>query len=195
MHSLKKYHRRSIRLKGYDYSQEGSYFLTIRASQGKNLFGDIINGEMVLNEYGIIVRDEWLKTEIIRTEIVLDEYVIMPNHFHAIVSICRDDRIGVGNRPVADTNTLVADTITAATYTNCSLIKSLPGGPKPKSIGALVSGFKSVVTKRVNEIRQTPGCPVWLRNYYEHIIRNEEDLNRIRQYIINNPAKWGLSNE
>ena len=183
MYSLKKYHRRSIRLKGYDYSQEGSYFLTLRTSQGKNLFGEIIDGEMVLNEYGIIVQDEWLKTEIIRAEIVLDEYVIMPNHFHAIVSIYRD------------TNTSVAHTIPAATYTNCSLMKSLPGGPKQKSIGALMSGFKSVVTKRVNEIRQTPGCPVWLRNYYEHIIRNEEDLNRIRQYIINNPVKWGLFNE
>ena len=66
MHSLKKYHRRSIRLKGYDYSQEGSYFLTLRTSQGKNLFGEIIDGEMVLNEYGIIVQDEWLKSDMIR---------------------------------------------------------------------------------------------------------------------------------
>ena len=120
---------------------------------------------MVLNDIGKIVADEWIKTGDIRDEIELDAWVVMPNHFHGIVMIRR------GDRPVAPTPT------------------PLPG-PRPKSIGSLMSGFKSAVTKRINKIRQTPGISVWQRNFYEHIIRNETELGNIRQYIINNPLNW-----
>ena len=164
------HHRRSIRLKGYDYSQSGAYFVTVCTQNRECLFGEIVAGEMVLNEFGKIVADEWIKTGEIRDEIELDAWVVMPNHFHGIVIIRRGDR-PVAPTPVAPTPAPLS-------------------GPRPKSIGSLMSGFKSAVTKRINEIRKTPGISVWQRNYYEHIIRNEKSLENIRNYIIHNPAQW-----
>jgi REP element-mobilizing transposase RayT len=149
-------------------------------------FGEIINDEMVLNKNGKIVRDEWLRTSEIRHEIVLDEYVVMPNHFHAIILIndCR------GDRPVARTNNLQVTRTPKK-----PVVPDSPNGPKPGSIGAFVAGFKSVISKHVNEIRQTPGVPVWQRNYYEHVIRDEDELKEVRQYILTNPMKWALDRE
>ncbi|PIP72247.1 MAG: transposase, partial [Nitrospinae bacterium CG22_combo_CG10-13_8_21_14_all_47_10] len=141
--------RRSIRLKGYDYSQAGAYFVTICAQNRECLFGEIADGQMVLNDAGEIIAEEWMKSGEIRDEIELDEWVVMPNHLHAIVMIRR------GDRPVAPTSP----------------------GPHPKSIGALLAGFKSAATKRINKTRKTPGAKIWQRNYHEHIIRNENELN------------------
>jgi REP element-mobilizing transposase RayT len=121
---------------------------------------------MVLNEYGEIVREEWLKSSEIRSEIRLGEYVFMPNHFHAIVYIVDNRDSRRDDRPVA------------------------PTGPTPQSIGALIAGFKSAVTKRINTIRNTPGIAVWQRNYYEHVIRNEVDYHQIAEYITDNPRRW-----
>lgn len=165
---LDRQHRRSIRLKGYDYSQVGAYFITVCAQNRECLFGSVVDGEMRLNGAGTIVADEWLKTTMIRDEIELDEWVVMPNHFHGIVWINHHRR---GDWPVA------------------------PTGPQPRSLGSLMAGFKSAVTKRINENRQTPGEKIWQRNYYEHIIRNESELNRIREYIVNNPLQWELDRE
>jgi len=162
------HNRRSIRLKGYDYSQAGAYFVTICTQGRVCLFGEIADGKMVLNDAGRIVADEWIKTALIRDEIELDEWVVMPNHFFFFFLIRSR-----GDRPVAPTPT------------------PLPG-PRPKSIGSLMSGFKSAVTKRINKLRQTPGAKLWQRNYWEHIIRNDGELNRIRQYIMDNPAKWEM---
>ena len=162
------HHRRSIRLQEYDYSRAGAYFVTICTKNRKCLFGDVIGGQMVLNDAGQIVVDEWTKTALIRDEIQLDEWVVMPNHFHGIVWITHGTaRHCRGDRPVAPT-----------------------AGPQPRSLGAMIAGFKSAVTKGINELRQTPGAKLWQRNYYEHIVRNENELNRIRQYIINNPENW-----
>jgi len=169
----KIHHRRSIRLQGYDYSQAGAYYITIVAYGREWVFGEIVNGEIRLNQFGAIVRDEWEKSAQIRAEIELGAYVIMPNHFHAVVIITARPEDGTGDRPVAPT--------TVAPTAN---------GPRPQSIGALMAGFKSSVTKRINEIRKTPGIPVWQRNYYEHIIRNDEEHNRIHLYIEANPANW-----
>jgi len=154
-----------MRLQGYDYSSPGAYFVTICTQNRGCLFGDIVARKMVLNDAGKILADEWIKPGDIRDEIELDAWVVMPNHFHGIVMIRR------GDRPVAPTPT------------------PLPG-PRPKSIGSLMCGFKSTVTKCINKIRQTPGISVWQGNYYEHIIRNETELDNIRQYIINNPLNW-----
>ncbi len=162
------HHRRSIRLKGYDYSQPGAYFITICTHQRECLFGDIVDGKMILNENGRIVSAEWIKTAEIRNEIELDQWVVMPNHFHGIMVINgMGNDIGRGNRLVAPTN-----------------------GPQPRSIGAVMAGFKSSVTKQINEMCRTPGEKVWQRNYWEHIIRNDVEFKRIQQYIQNNPQKW-----
>jgi putative transposase len=163
------HHRRSIRLNGYDYSDPGAYFVTICTYDRICLFGKITNGEMKLNGYGDIVRDEWEKSPLIRAEIELGPFVIMPNHFHCIIKIIdlANDRRGV--RPDAPTRR---------------------PGPSKYSVGAWAAGFKSVVTKRINLLRKTPGSPVWQRNYYEHIIRNETSYNAIAAYIANNPAQW-----
>ncbi len=166
-----KYHRRSLRLKNYDYSQAGYYFVTICCYQKQCLFGDIVNSVMQLNQYGEIVEQEWLKSALIRKEIKLDKYVVMPNHFHRIIIINPVSANGCSPLPQP---------------LNQSIIPSM----KPKSLSSLMSGFKSAVTKNINLIRKKPGTKIWQRNYYEHIIRNETALNHIRQYIINNPLSW-----
>jgi len=169
----KKHHRRSIRLKGYDYSQPGGYYVTVVTYNRECLFGEIVDGKMILNELGRIVYDEWIKTAEIRDEIELDEFIIMPNHIHGIIFIVDNRR---GNRRVG--------------AHGCAPLRR-----QPKSIGSIMAGFKSAVTKRLNKFRKTPGTPVWQRNYWEHIIRAENDLNKIREYIINNPLQWELDDE
>ena len=165
-----KHHRRSIRLPGYDYSQAGFYFVTICCQGRQCLFGKISNGEMQLNQYGEIVRQEWLKSPAIRQEIELDEYVVMPNHFHGIVII---QPVRANRRSPLPSN-------------------RSPLRMQPRSLSSFIAGFKSSVTKKINIIRHTPGTKIWQRNYYEHIIRNETALNKIRQYIINNPLSWEI---
>ena len=161
--------RRSIRLRGYDYSQVGAYFVTICTHDRACIFGNITDGEMRLNEIGQIAAEEWTKSERVRDEIELDEWVIMPNHLHGIVWITANH----DSRNVGATGR-----------------SPLPSGPKPRSLGAMVAGFKSAATKRINAVLGTPGAPFWQRNYYEHVIRNEDTLDRVRQYIRDNPSKW-----
>jgi|JTFO01.1.fsa_nt_gb REP element-mobilizing transposase RayT len=163
----KIHHRRSIRLKGYDYTREGAYFITVCAYKRECLFGRIVDHVMGMNDVGHIVGDEWVKTVLIREEIELGDWVVMPNHFHGIIFI-------VGSRGTA---------------------RRAPTGerlrePVRGSIPTIVRAFKSAVTKRVNELRGIPGAKLWQRNYWEHIIRDESDLNRIREYIQTNPARW-----
>jgi putative transposase len=171
--NLAKHHRRSIRLKGYDYSQTGAYFITICTHNQEFLFGEVVNGEMQSNEIGTMVADEWTRSARIRQEIVLDEFVIMPNHIHGIVHVGATE-VGV-IRSVGATGR-----------------SPLPRGPAPKSIGAFVAGFKSAATRRINELKRTPGIPVWQRNYWEHVVRSDDSLNLIWEYIVNNPLRWQL---
>jgi REP element-mobilizing transposase RayT len=166
MHS----HRRPIRLRDYDYTQDGVYFITICARNRQCLFAEVVGDEMRLNKYGEIVGEQWEKTEMIRREITLDVFVVMPNHFHAVVVMD-----GAHSRaPLQDSPVLYRP---------------------PKSLGALVAGFKSAVTTRINTLRDTPGVPVWQRNYYDHVIRNQQAYDRIRQYILSNPALWASDSE
>ena len=194
------HHRRSVRLKGYDYSQAGAYFITVCVHNRECIFGKIENGKMILNDFGNIVADEWMKSAEIRDEIELDQFVVMPNHFHGIaiiVDISQQTRRG--DRPVAPTWPIIptssAPQIAVASTSSKSQKTITPTGPAKKSIGALMAGFKSSVTKRINQIRNTPGEKLWQRNYYEHIIRNENELNRIRDYIIRNPSQWDSDRE
>jgi REP element-mobilizing transposase RayT len=125
---------------------------------------------MVLNPYGEIVRQEWFVSAHVRSEIELDVYVIMPNHLHAIVII-------------------VGSVVPTADWTGDHR-SPLPRGPKNKSLGSLVAGFKAATTRRINELAGTRSQSVWQRNYYERIIRDDSELNRIRQYIEENPDRW-----
>jgi len=176
-----KHNRRSIRLKGYDYAQAGAYFVTICTQNRECLFGDVVDGKMALNDGGRIVANEWERTAAIRREIELNKWVVMPNHLHGIIVIA--DNVGAhGRAPLPDDAPCNVPTSTVFTR-------------PPKSLGSLIAGFKSAVTKRINELRKTPGALIWQRNYYEHIIRDERSLNRIREYIANNPAQWDTDRE
>ncbi|MFA5098164.1 MAG: transposase [Candidatus Margulisiibacteriota bacterium] len=174
MMAFEKHDRGSIRLQGFDYSRPGAYYITICAYKHKCLFGKIINKKMVLNEYGNVVKTEWLKTPVIRPEIKLDEYIIMPDHMHGIVRIDCPMVVGARGRVPLQNGTQ---------YQKWQHIQ-------PKSIPSFVLGFKSSATKQINTIRKTPKLSVWQRNYYEHVIRDYIQLESIRKYIINNPAKW-----
>ncbi len=161
------HHRRSIRLAGYDYSQSGAYFVTICTVHRACLLGEVLDGEMTLSTLGCVVDECWLWLQNQYEFVELDTYVIMPNHLHGVIFILDSDYTG-GSR-------------TAPT--------------KRKPLGGLIGAFKTTSTKRVNSVRQTPGLQIWQRNYYEHIIRNEADLNRIREYIHYNPAQWAQDSE
>ena len=140
-----------------------------------------MNGKMQMNECGHIVETEWLKTTEIRDNIALDTYTVMPNHFHGIVVILNLYAHNVG-----------ANSRSPKSFTSDSPVKP---PMNPKSLSSLISGFKAAVTAQINRQRNTPGIPVWQRNYYEHIIRNEKELNRIREYIHENSLQWDLDRE
>jgi REP element-mobilizing transposase RayT len=166
-----KHRRRSIRLKDYDYSQAGAYFVTICTHKKECVFGNIVDGKMVLNEYGKVVQEEWYRSAKIRCEVELDAFVVMPNHIHGIVTI-------VGAQGLAPLQ-----------HGHPPLQRRL------RSLSTFITGFKSAATRRINNLRGSPYMAVWQRNYYEHVIRNEDDLSEIREYIVNNPLKWDLDSE
>ncbi len=168
--NISKHGRRSIRLKGYDYSQPGAYFITICTHTGACVFGEIVNGEMQLNNLGRIVEKEWITTADVRNNIKLDVFIVMPNHFHSIIFIANNASVGATRRVAPTTPHLLSN-----------------------SIGAIIGQFKSIVTKNIR--KTTFHNFTWQRNYYEHVIRDEDDLNEIREYIINNPLKWELDAE
>ena len=170
--------RRSIRLKGYDYAQYGAYFVTICTRDRRCIFGDVTDGKMYLSSHGRVVETEWLRTGEIRRNVELDDFVVMPNHMHGIVWLSPN----VGARR-------------AVPLRQPSRALEKFGRPVPGSLPTIIRAFKSAVTKAINAKRDTLGHPVWQRNYYEHVIRDEDDLNRIRQYIDNNPARWAMDRE
>ncbi len=184
------HHRRTIRLRDYDYRQNGAYFVTICSWNKECLFGEIIDGKMHLNENGMIVEKEWLQTPIVRSYAELDEFVIMPNHFHGIIVLI--DNV-VATRWVAQKRTARPFAQKRAIH-RIAPTEWIVGAPSG-SIGAIIGQFKSIVTKYINQIHNTPRVPVWQRSFHDRIIRNENELNEIREYILNNPLKWELDNE
>ncbi|MFH1838509.1 MAG: transposase [Candidatus Kuenenbacteria bacterium] len=155
-------HRFSIRLKGYNYSRVWMYFVTICIKDRKCLLGNIINEKIILNELGRIVKKCWEEIIIHYPNIELDEFIIMPNHLHGIIFIT-DDLVRVQNFEPLQENKY----------------QHIISG----SIGAIIRGFKIGVKKIYRQ-------SIWQRNYYEHIIRNENSLEKIRNYIYNNPNNW-----
>jgi REP element-mobilizing transposase RayT len=182
-----KHHRRSIRLRGYDYTQAGAYFVTIVTHGREPVFGDVADGEMELSAYGRVAATMWQRIPRHFPRVQLDEWVVMPNHVHGIIVIVgRGDAFSV--RPSDDLSFAHGELAIAFKAPDGECVA--PTGPPSGSLGAIVGNFKSVMTRRVNHMRKTPGIPLWQRNYYERIIRNERELNRIRQYICDNPARW-----
>jgi REP element-mobilizing transposase RayT len=183
-----RHHRRSVRLRGYDYSQAGLYFVTIVTFRRECLFGEIENGEMKLNRYGEIVQWEWLELPKRLRYIELGAFSIMPNHFHGIL-IFNDSNVRATHQGFGDA--LASKAPLQNTTTNG--IDGSPlqqRGPQPASLGAIMAQFKSRVTKRLWKNPDLNGTPIWQRNYYEHIIRNETEMDTIWRYIESNPAMW-----
>jgi len=179
---MNKYPKRKLtRLKQYNYSQPGYYYVTICTYNRNLLFGKISNTykesvgsqhavtdtipdkipKIKINQYGKIVCEEWKNTQCLRNNVELDQFMIMPNHIHGII--------------------ILNDTGAA---------RCAPTGLVSGSLSAIIHSFKSAVTKRINKLRQTTTPPIWQRNYYDHIIRNDKSLHKIRKYIVNNPATW-----
>jgi REP element-mobilizing transposase RayT len=175
-HDSNCHRRRSSRLKGYDYSRAGAYLVTVCTQGRACLFGDVVGGEMRLNAAGRVVEQCWSNIPRHFSHVELDEFVVMPNHVHGIVVII--ENVGA---------------------THASPLRwrrpTHPAGPKKRSIGAVVGSFKSAVTKRINELRNTPGTSIWQRNYYEHVMRDDASLCRIREYIVQNPLQWEYDRE
>ena len=168
----KRHHRRSIRLKGYDYSQAGAYFVTICTQDRECLFGEIVDGKMVLNDAGRMICRWYSELENKYPDIRCDEFICMPNHIHFVI-------INVGAdlcvRPCVET--------------------SKTGEHAGSPLRTVVQWFKTMTTNEyIRGVKQHGWTPfsgkLWQRNYYEHIVRNEHEMNRIREYIVNNPLKW-----
>lgn len=261
--------RRSIRLRDYDYTQSGAYFVTLCTHERLPLFGAVVSGEMVCNVWGQIVQACWDEIPAHYPMVELDAFVVMPNHMHGIIVITGDS---VGNGVVAQSmgddvraqyiapqqpptqRSAASQQSQSSTGMESANEKSIPmqsangqqvqaqsgddgvrvqlgddgvraqsGGndvraqyiaplqppiqqsttpqqpPKrgatpnnvtPNSLGSIVRTFKAAVTRQSNRLPDAPAHPLWQRNYYEHIIRNEAALNHIRAYIVSNPAKW-----
>lgn len=168
MESNRKYiNRKSIRLKNYDYTSSGYYFITLVTKNRNQIFGKIEKGKVILNNYGKLLESELLKSEKMRNEISIDYYFIMPNHIHFIVIIEQEDN---------------HDTQWANSRSPLQL--------RPKSLSSFISGFKAGFTTQLNTIRDTRGAEVWHRNFYEHVMRNEKELYETRKYIEYNPLNW-----
>ena len=178
-----KHHRRSIRLKEYDYSQPGWYFITLCTNNREMLFGDVIAGKMVLNDAGVFTTECWRDIPGHYPDVCLDEFIIMSNHVHGIINISEnDENRNAGAKNVRVQNVRVQNFEPLQNHGN-KYQKIIP-----RSIGSIIRGFKISVTKWFRQ--NTDIYTVWQRNYYEHIIRNEPELNRIRQYIIENQIQW-----
>ena len=178
MDNTQKFHRKSIRLKDYDYTRPGAYFITLVTWQREHVFGEIGHGEMRLNEAGRLVQDAWIRMPAfypIRHEI----WVVMPNHFHGLLWI-------EGTGEASAMRILGAS---RSLKTDASPLQR-PIGTKPNSLGAIIQNFKSITTRRIHQLSGSSGTPIWQRNYFERVVRDDKEMGRIRAYIQANPVNW-----
>ena len=166
-----KHHRRSIRLKGYDYAQEGVYFVTVCTQNRACLFGAVADGEMQLNNAGEIAKAAWDDMPARFPSVRLDAFIVMPNHVHGIII--------VGAQFIAPSDGFDG--------TNQGVMNYAP------TLGDMVRAYKAASTRLIRQA----GTPAfaWQRTYYEHVVRDEESLSRLRQYILDNPARWAFDHE
>lgn len=184
------HNRHSIRLPGYDYTEPGAYFLTILTHKKENLFGRVIKGVVQLSPIGEIVQEQWEKLPSHFSNVLLDAYVIMPNHIHGILVITeRTARKDKAFEKHSNPNVFRSNAMPIPSRAGSNALPSKVGS-QPGSVPAMVQNFKSITSRMINKHRNTPGATIWHRNYYEHIIRDEEDYCRIQEYILENPRKW-----
>ncbi len=173
MFHMVKRNRQSIRLPGYDYSAPGFYFITICTKNREHLFGEINGGVMKLSDSGKIAANIWTEIDQHYPLAKTDAFIVMPNHVHGIIEVFKPPVKVIHELPLR--------------------VEGLVNNPKYRRkmlVPLLVGRYKMLVSKQINILRKTPGLSVWHRNYYEHIIRNEESLHRIREYITLNPLLW-----
>jgi REP element-mobilizing transposase RayT len=170
----KRFARRSVRLPAYDYGSMGAYFVTMCTHNRSCLFRTTHDGTMRLSEWGHAVEDCWKSIPAHHRHVMLDAFVVMPNHIHGVLLLGDSPAPGAARR---------APTPNAF------------GPPMRGALSTVLRSFKSASTNDINRIRGTPGAPLWQRSYYEHVIRDEADLFTVRQYIQDNPARWDMDEE
>ncbi|MCX5920977.1 MAG: transposase [Candidatus Melainabacteria bacterium] len=181
--------RKPLRLTAYDYAQNGAYFITICTENRAYLFGDIVDNTMVLNDAGKMVESVWREMPMHYPNILLDAFIIMPNHIHFIIVFIENDH----SVPKS-----LADVINHAPTTRTEPSVGVPfmaSANQPTPLGKIVRTFKGKSTFLINQHQKTVGMPVWQRGYYDQIIRNEAHLQSVRLYIENNPAQWAFDEE
>jgi putative transposase len=166
---MERLQRRSTRLHAYDYGRAGAYFVTICSWGRAQIFGQVIDEKVHLSVAGKLVEEEWLRTGHLRAGVTIDSFVVMPNHLHGIVLFH-----GPGNAG--------QDSIQRGSRVSRSR----------GSLGSLVASFKQAVTLRLRRVEGENRHRVWQRNYYEHIIRNQAELDKVRRYIDENPLRWAI---
>jgi putative transposase len=192
------HHRRSTHLNGYDYSQSGAYFVTICSWQHECIFGEVRNGEMHLNPFGRAALQVWRSLPRHYPYVILGEFCIMPNHVHSMIILSNDHPHASPNNNPSKGGSISVTAQSAIQdderhRTAQDLDKTRPY--QRHRLPEIVRAFKSFSARRTNLMRKTPGTPVWQRNYYVHIIRNEDDLQKINQYIRDNPTNWEQDQE
>ncbi|MGH2586216.1 MAG: transposase [Dehalococcoidia bacterium] len=193
-------YRRSIRLSGYDYASTGAYFVTIVVQGRACVFGQVVGGEMQRNLLGDLINYAWHDMPHHHPNVVLDAFVVMPNHIHGIILLIDP----VGATPASPAPASPAPASPTRSDTDLPAAR----GPSPGSIGAIIGSFKASTSRRLNILRQgdagvgagdagvaptglvLPEGRLWQRNYYEHVIRTDDALNHIRNYIHTNPQRW-----
>jgi len=192
----RKHHRRSIRLKNYNYASEGAYYVTIVTQGREHLFGEIVNEEMVLNEAGEMIVKWWNELPNKFPNMILGEFVVMPNHFHGIIFIV--ETVGADLRVRPDDGKNKPD----QKDENISSQKGGHIGPplQPAPLSQMLQWFKTMTTNEyIRGVKQLNWKPfvgkLWQRNYYEHIIRNEKELQQKTDYILDNPSRWNEDEE
>ena len=171
------HHRHSLRLKGYDYHLHGAYYVTVCTHERQCLMGQVMLGSMQLNAVGQVVLDAWAALPARFPDVQLDAFVVMPNHVHGI--LCIDHDVGAVLAPPAPGAASGAPTLPAAGAASGA-----------STLGEIMRAFKSLSAIAANRILGRSGVPFWQRNYYEHIVRNDHDLDEIREYIVGNPVNW-----
>jgi len=171
--------RRTIRLPYYDYTDAGAYFVTVCVTQHRCILGEIRDTDVALSRMGQIALAIWEELPAHFSEVHLDQFVVMPNHIHGILFIKNESQ---NNEQSASVRTQHAASLRRPVRTF--------GPLQAGELGTIVRSYKSAVTRQVNLLRQTPGHTFWQKKYYEHVIRDESDLDRIREYIVTNPSRW-----